>query len=50
MKKGLVPAIVQDSNTGKVLMLAYMNEEALTKTIETKETWFFSRSRQEIMA
>ena len=47
-EKGLIPAIVQDSNTGTVLMLAYMNEEALTKTIETKETWFFSRSRQEL--
>lgn len=46
--KGLVPAIVQDDQTGAVLMLAYMNEEALTKTIETKETWFFSRSRQEL--
>lgn len=46
--KGLVPAIVQDDQTGVVLMLAYMNEEALTKTIETKETWFFSRSRQEL--
>ncbi|MBO1913557.1 phosphoribosyl-AMP cyclohydrolase, partial [Microvirga sp. 3-52] len=47
-EKGLIPTIVQDSQTGKVLMLAYMNEEALTKTIETKETWFFSRSRQEL--
>ncbi|WP_172370907.1 bifunctional phosphoribosyl-AMP cyclohydrolase/phosphoribosyl-ATP diphosphatase HisIE [Sporosarcina jiandibaonis] len=47
-EKGLVPAIVQDSQSGKVLMLAYMNEDALTKTIETKETWFFSRSRQEL--
>lgn len=47
-KDGLIPAIVQDDRTGKVLMLAYMNEEALTKTIETKETWFFSRSRQEL--
>ena len=47
-EKGLIPAIVQDSNTGKVLMLAYMNEEALTKTIETKVTWFYSRSRQEL--
>lgn len=43
---GLVPAIVQDDQTGAVLMLAYMNKEALTQTIETKETWFFSRSRQ----
>lgn len=46
--KGLVPAIVQDNQTGAVLMLAYMNQEALTKTIETKETWFFSRSRKEL--
>lgn len=46
--KGLVPAIVQDDTTGNVLMLAYMNKEALTKTLETKETWFFSRSRQEL--
>ncbi len=45
---GLIPAIVQDDVTGKVLMLAYMNEEALQKTIETKETWFFSRSRKEL--
>lgn len=45
---GLVPAIVQDERTGAVLMLAYMNEEALQKTIETKETWFYSRSRQEL--
>lgn len=42
---GLVPAIVQDE-TGKVLMLAYMNQESLTKTIETGVTWFYSRSRQ----
>lgn len=47
-KNGLIPAIVQDANNGKVLMLAYMNEEALKKTIETKETWFYSRSRQEL--
>ena len=47
-EKGLVPAIVQDETTGNVLMLAYMNKEALAKTIETKETWFFSRSRQEL--
>lgn len=45
---GLIPAIVQDDRTGKVLMLAYMNEEALQKTIDTKETWFYSRSRQEL--
>lgn len=47
-EKGLVPAIVQDDKTGKVLMLAYMNKEALAKTMETKETWFYSRSRQEL--
>lgn len=45
---GLIPAIVQDDRTGKVLMLAYMNEEALQKTIDSHETWFYSRSRQEL--
>ncbi|NWN95365.1 MAG: bifunctional phosphoribosyl-AMP cyclohydrolase/phosphoribosyl-ATP diphosphatase, partial [Bacillus sp. (in: Bacteria)] len=43
--KGLIPAIVVDDATGDVLMLAYMNEEAYEKTLETKETWFYSRSR-----
>lgn len=47
-KNGLIPAIVQDQTTGDVLMLAYMNKEAITKTLETKETWFYSRSRQEL--
>lgn len=47
-ENGLIPAIVQDANSGKVLMLAYMNETALQKTLETKETWFYSRSRQEL--
>lgn len=47
-KNGLIPAIVQDAQSGSVLMLAYMNEEALQKTLETKETWFYSRSRQEL--
>lgn len=45
---GLIPAVIQDDVTGEVLMLAYMNQEALTKTLETKETWFYSRSRQEL--
>lgn len=45
---GLIPAIVQDKTTGNVLMLAYMNKEAITKTLETKETWFYSRSRKEL--
>lgn len=47
-ENGLIPAIVQDGTTGDVLMLAYMNQESLTKTLETNETWFFSRSRQEL--
>lgn len=45
---GLIPAIVQDAASKEVLTLAYMNEESLQKTIETKETWFYSRSRQEL--
>jgi phosphoribosyl-AMP cyclohydrolase len=45
--KGLIPAVIQDYKTGEVLMLAYMNEEALRKTIETGSTWFWSRSRME---
>jgi phosphoribosyl-AMP cyclohydrolase / phosphoribosyl-ATP pyrophosphohydrolase len=47
-EKGLIPAIVQDFAGGEVLMLAYMNEEALKKTLETGMTWFYSRSRQEL--
>lgn len=47
-ENGLIPAIVQDDRTGNVLMLAYMNKESLQKTIDTKETWFFSRSRREL--
>ncbi len=47
-KEGLLPAIIQDLTTGEVLMLAYMNEEAFNKTIETGRTWFWSRSRQEL--
>lgn len=43
--EGLVPAVVQDASTGEVLMLAYMNAESVRKTIETGETWFWSRSR-----
>lgn len=45
---GLIPAIVQDANSKEVLMLAYMNQESLQRTIEEKETWFYSRSRQEL--
>ncbi len=43
---GLVPAIAQDADSGEVLMLAYMNEEAWEKTLETKEAHYYSRSRQ----
>ncbi|MFD2656106.1 bifunctional phosphoribosyl-AMP cyclohydrolase/phosphoribosyl-ATP diphosphatase HisIE [Gracilibacillus thailandensis] len=43
--KGLIPAIVTDYYSKDVLMLAYMNEEAYEKTLETKQTWFYSRSR-----
>jgi len=41
----LTPAIVRDANSGEILTLAYMNDEALAKTKETGETWFWSRSR-----
>ena len=46
--RGLVPCIAQDSRTGEVLTLAYMNDEALGRTRETGEMWFWSRSRQEL--
>lgn len=46
VKSELIPAVVQEEATGEVLMLAYMNEESLKKTLETGYTWFFSRSRQ----
>lgn len=45
-EKGLIPAIIQDVNTGEVLMMAYMNENSLKMTIETGYTHFWSRSRQ----
>jgi len=44
--KGLVPVIAQDYNDGTVLMLAYMNQESLDKTLATKEMWYWSRSRK----
>ncbi len=47
-EKGLIPAIVQDADTGEVLMLGYMNEEALRLTLSGDDVWFFSRSRQEL--
>ncbi|MDM5187701.1 phosphoribosyl-AMP cyclohydrolase [Bacillus sp. DX4.1] len=44
--KGLLPAVIVEEDTKEILMLAYMNEEAYQKTLETKKTWFYSRSRQ----
>lgn len=46
--KGLVTAVVQDANTKEVLTVAYMNKESLEKTIASGETWFYSRSREEL--
>ena len=47
-EKGLIPAIVQDDDTGEVLTLAYMNQEALDRTMSGEDVWFYSRSRQEL--
>lgn len=44
---GLVPAVIQDVENKEVLMMAWMNEESLKKTLETGRTWFWSRSRNE---
>lgn len=46
--KGLIPAVVTDTTTKEVLMLAYMNEESYQKTLDSMETWFYSRSREEL--
>ena len=46
--RGLIPAVVQDRATGQVLMMAYMNKEALKRTIETGTSWFYSRSRERL--
>jgi phosphoribosyl-ATP pyrophosphohydrolase/phosphoribosyl-AMP cyclohydrolase len=45
---GLIPAVVQDAGTGRVLTQAWMNRESLERTLERGETWFWSRSRQEL--
>ncbi|MER2127181.1 bifunctional phosphoribosyl-AMP cyclohydrolase/phosphoribosyl-ATP diphosphatase HisIE [Solibacillus sp. FSL H8-0523] len=47
-EQGLIPAVIQDAQSKEVLTVAYMNAESLQKTIETNETWFFSRSRNEL--
>lgn len=46
--KGLIPVIVQDANSGEVLMLGYADKEALRRTLDSGEVWFYSRSRQEL--
>jgi len=43
---GLIPVVVQDADSGEVLMMAYMNREALQRTLETGKAWYWSRSRQ----
>ena len=47
-EKGLVPAIVQDADSGEVLMMAYMNKEALRRTLSSGEAWFYSRRRKKL--
>ncbi len=47
-ERGLIPAVVQDAATREVLTLAYMNRESLARTLDTKQTWFWSRSRNEL--
>ncbi len=47
-EKGLIPAVVQDADSAEVLMLGYMNEESLRRTLSSGEVWFYSRSRQEL--
>jgi len=46
--RGLIPAVIQDADTGEVLMVGYMNDESLRRTAETGQVWFYSRSRQEL--
>jgi phosphoribosyl-ATP pyrophosphohydrolase/phosphoribosyl-AMP cyclohydrolase len=45
---GLIPTVVQDSRTMEILMVAWMNADSLQRTLDTGETWFWSRSRQEL--
>ena len=47
-EKGLIPVVAQCVQSGKVLMMAWMNKEAIKKTIETKDMFYFSRSRQKL--
>lgn len=48
VKSELIPTIVQQHDTGEVLMLAYMNKESLQRTLDTGYTWFYSRSREKL--
>jgi phosphoribosyl-AMP cyclohydrolase / phosphoribosyl-ATP pyrophosphohydrolase len=47
-KDGLIPAVIQDDDTGEVLMVGYMNAESLRRTIASRQVWFYSRSRQQL--
>ena len=47
-EKGLIPAVVQDVDSGQVLMLGYMNKESVKRTLSSGEVWFYSRSRKEL--
>ena len=47
-EQGLIPAIVQDVDSGEVLMLGYMNKESVKRTLSSGEVWFYSRSRKEL--
>lgn len=47
-EEGLIAAIIQDASSGEVLMLGYMNEESLKRTLDTGQVWFYSRSRHEL--
>jgi phosphoribosyl-AMP cyclohydrolase len=47
-KSHLIPTIIKDYRTGRILMMAYMNRESLEKTLETGYTWFYSRSRHRL--
>lgn len=45
---GLLPVVIQDSKTNKVLMVGFMNKEAYEKTLETNKVWYYSRTRQKL--
>ena len=47
-EKGLIPAIIQDADSGEVLMLGYMNEDSFNLTLSSGDAWFYSRSRKKL--